>query len=733
MKQTAKLRWSAGASGLWPILEQTARAGSSIGHHCAPVIDLLIRLWLAQAFLVIDLERAMATSGSLAGGGAALVLRGVTGSGVGVAFEAACPFLLAFGLGTRVAAFALLAQLLALTPKHNGISLAPCWSVLLGWLIVTGAGTLSVDWLVGGGVRASALPFARVLSDWTTRASRLATPCMLLLIRLWIALLPAALSLSAMGHPDLAHMAPDSAWLPLAPSTFDRLPAAVTLLFAILVALGLLTRAFGLALLLSALPDAYTATNGILWWSLLLALPVLHGPGPLSIDHWMLEAVRRRGRDAAAARIALLGRLPHVVVVGGGFGGLAVARSLHVAPCRITVVDANNYHLFQPLLYQVATAGLSPADIATPIREVFRDQENVRVLLGTVTAVEHKARRVVIGAGTISYDFLVLATGARHSYFGRDEWANDAPGLKSIEDALGIRRRLLLAFEEAEVCEDPAVRAALLTFVIVGGGPTGVELAGALAELAREGLAREFRTIDPADARVILVQSGPVLLPTFPPALSRAAALSLEALDVEVRTGARITSVDEGGVAIGDDRVAARTILWAAGVMASDAARWLGAATDRSGRVIVGPDLSVAGHDDVFAVGDVAASDAWHGMPVPGLAPAAKQGGQYVARVIAARLAGQPAPPRFRYRHLGSLATIGRRSAVADFGPLRVSGAPAWWLWGAAHVTFLVGTRNRASVIVEWIWAYLTLRRSTRLITRTGAIASVRTEPALER
>jgi NADH dehydrogenase/putative oxidoreductase len=342
----------------------------------------------------------------------------------------------------------------------------------------------------------------------------------------------------------------------------------------------------------------------------------------------------------------------------------------------------------------------------------------VRVLLGEVADVDTAARQVMLSDGArIDYDYLVLATGARHSYFGRDDWEPYAPGLKRIDDATAIRRRLLLAFEQAENCADPEERQWLLTFVIVGGGPTGVELAGAIAELARHGLTGEFRNIDPAQARVLLVQSAPRLLPAFPESLSAVSAQSLRALGVEVLTKSRVEKIDAEGVLVSGQRIGSRTVFWAAGVMASPAAHWLQAAADPAGRLKVGPDLTVPGLPNVFAIGDTALSDAWNGQPVPGLAPAAKQQGAYVASAIKARLEGRAGLPPFRYHHLGNLATIGRQAAVVDFGWVRFSGALAWWLWGVAHVFFLVDTRKRLSVAIEWFWAYLTYQRGTRLIT----------------
>jgi NADH dehydrogenase FAD-containing subunit len=381
------------------------------------------------------------------------------------------------------------------------------------------------------------------------------------------------------------------------------------------------------------------------------------------------------------------------------------------------LIDQQNFHLFQPLLYQVATAGLAPGDIATPIRELFRDDFNIRVLLGEVTGVDTRNRKVMLGDMRVPYDFLVIATGAGHGYFGHDDWAPYAPGLKSIEDATEIRRRLLLAFERAEAEEDIEERRALLTFLIVGGSPTGVELAGAIAELARYGMEKEYRRFNPASACIILVQSAPRILPTFPERLSERAQQSLERLGVEVLVNSRVELIDDQGVSINGERIPARTIYWAAGVVASPAAQWLKVEADNAGRLKILPDLSVPGFPEVFAVGDTALIHAWQGRPVPGLAPAVKQGGAYVARVIRAKLTGRKAPEPFVYRHLGSLATIGRKAAVADFGRVRFSGATAWWLWGAVHIAFLSGFRNRFSVLFDWFWAYLTFRSGTRLIT----------------
>jgi NADH dehydrogenase len=408
---------------------------------------------------------------------------------------------------------------------------------------------------------------------------------------------------------------------------------------------------------------------------------------------------------------------PHVVVIGAGFAGLSAVRALRHAPVRITVVDRHNYHLFQPLLYQVATAGLSPADIASPIRGILATQRNATVRLGRVTAIDLERRIVHLDGGEVGYDQLIVATGARHAYFGRDDWEEVAPGLKKIEDATTIRREVLSAFEHAENSDDPAARRALLNFVVIGGGPTGVELAGAIAELARKALAAEFRNIDPTQARVILVEAGPRVLAAFPEDLSAYAKAALEKLGVEVRLGQPVTECDAAGVTVAGERIEARTIVWAAGVAASPAAKWLGAEKDRAGRVKVAADLTLPGRPEVFVIGDTALCLDETGRPVPGIAPAAKQQGAYAAGAILARIAGKPVPPPFRYRHLGNLATIGRKVAVCDFGFVRLRGRLAWLLWGAVHIFFLIGFRNRVAVLLDWLWAYVTYKRGSRLIT----------------
>ena len=408
---------------------------------------------------------------------------------------------------------------------------------------------------------------------------------------------------------------------------------------------------------------------------------------------------------------------PRVVIAGAGFGGLTATKSLAKAAVDVTLIDAQNHHCFQPLLYQVATAALSPADVAWPIRAILRNQQNARVIMAQVTGVDVEARRVHTTEVDLAYDYLVLATGATHSYFGHDDWAPYAPGLKHISDATEIRRRFLMAFERAEVVEDDAVRQRLLTFVIVGGGATGVEMAGAIAEVAQRTLRHDFRHIDPRRSRIILIEAGPRMLPAFPESLSDYAARSLQSMGVEVELGHVVIGCDGRGVTLKDGRrIDAATVIWAAGVVASPAANWIDAGHDRAGRIKVNPDLSVPGRPEIFAIGDTASVTYSDGRPVPGIAPAAKQMGSYVAQVIAARVEGSKPPSRFVYHHAGDLATIGRKSAVVKLGVFQLKGFLGWVFWSVVHIYFLIGIRNRFVVALNWLWSYLTFQRGARLI-----------------
>ena len=420
---------------------------------------------------------------------------------------------------------------------------------------------------------------------------------------------------------------------------------------------------------------------------------------------------------------------PHVVIIGGGFGGLAAAQALKRAPVRITLLDRRNHHLFQPLLYQVATAGLSPGDIAAPIRWILRKQPNVRVLLAEARAIDPAARTVTLDRGSIAYDYLIVATGATHAYFGHPEWEAFAPGLKSLDDALEIRRRMLLAYEIAEREDDPERRARLLTFVVIGGGPTGVEMAGAIAEIASHTLAHEFRTISTTQSRILLIEAGPSILSTFPEDLRQAARRSLQRLHVEVLEETRVTAIDENGVSMGDRRLEAGTVIWAAGVAASPLARSLGIPLDRVGRVPIEPELHLAGHPELYVIGDLAALNGVDGQPLPGVAPVAQQQARHAARNIVRSIERQPLQP-FVYHDPGTMATIGRAAAIANLGRIHLSGLIGWLVWLFVHIMNLVGFRNRLMVLIQWAGAYISFQRSVRLITgREAGLGPPRATP----
>lgn len=685
--------------------------GSVVG-LLRPFFDLLVRLTIAFALFrsgivkAFDWDTALTLAtleypvGFMAPASAALI---------GIIIELAGALLLALGLLTRSAAIAValllgISQAVYIPTDVNLFTIG-----FMAWYVVHGAGAFSLDRLLARGLAGSALPLAPSLIRLGTISRNHVSPLLLWLFRLWIAL---TLLIAADVLPDLAN----AQFFPS--GSFAPLPALLAITLAVFALVGFCMPVVSLALLLSLTGAQFMAFNPALTMLAMLFVLIFlfFGAGYMSVDRWLYGWLQRhvlfdRRIDQVPAH------WPHVVIVGGGFGGIACVAELKRLPVRITLIDRNNYHLFQPLLYQIATAGLSPADVATPIRSLYREDGNVRVLLGEVSAVDKAAKTICCNETDIGFDWLVLATGASHSYFGKDQWAPYAPGLKRIEDAVAVRAHVLRAFERAEACSDPAEIDRLLTFVIVGAGPTGVELAGAIAELARYGLKNEYRNFDPADTRVKLVQSGPRILPAFPEDLSEKAADSLRALGVEIMLGGRVTDIQADHVMVGDVRIDTQTVLWAAGVVASPAAKWLDAEADRSGRVMVDDHLRVNGHSHIFAIGDTAASMAWDGKPVPGLAPAAKQAGKYVSRMIHAALTEAPQPPPFAYVHQGSLATIGRKSAIADFGWTKLSGALAWWLWGLVHVGFLVGVRNRLAVIVNWGWNYFTLQLGIRLIT----------------
>jgi NADH dehydrogenase FAD-containing subunit/uncharacterized membrane protein YphA (DoxX/SURF4 family) len=668
----------------------------------APFVDLWVRLCLARVFFVSGMLKLGNWQSALELARHEYPVTWLdphTAAVLGATVEVVGSVLLAVGLLVRPAALAMLLLSLVIQFAYQNLDINLFWAAMFGWYLVLGPGSLSLDRVLAKGLRNSPLPLASQAIEAGERLARFAGPVYQLALRLWLATALAGLALPPAFFPT---------------ATAAMVPRTLGLFAAAFLALSFATPLVAGALL-TTLSGAWMMSQqeGLsLYAPLLFALLGTYGAGALSLDRVLTGWIGRRASTGGA--------LPHVVIVGGGFGGMACAAGLRHERVRVTLIDRRNYHLFQPLLYQVATANLSPGDIATPIRAVFRDDPMIAVLRDTVTGVNADDQTVLMDDRAIKYDYLVLATGASHGYFGHDEWAVHAPGLKFVDDAVAMRRRILEAFERAEVTDDPAERESLLTFLICGGGPTGVELAGAIAELARHGLEKEFRNFDPSAARIILVQSGPRILPPFPEKLSWIAHASLERLGVQVMVGSRVEAIDVDGVVVNGKRITASTVLWAAGVVASPSAAWLGQIPDSAGRLKVTGDLSVPGMPNVFAVGDTALALAWKGMPVPGLAPAAKQGGAYVAAVLRARLEGRSPPPPFRYRHQGSLATIGRKSAVADFGWIRLWGSIAWWLWGAVHVLFLVGVRNRLSVMVGWMWSYFTYGVGVRLITGDG-------------
>lgn len=639
----------------------------------------------------------------------------------GIAIELIGPVLLIVGFLTRPAALAMAVLTIISQAVYIPTTTNLIVSAMLIWYVVHGPGAFSFDRVLAGGMKASALPLARpTILMWEWSRQHLA-PIVMALTRIWMGV--TLLTFAGVIEPAVEVQS----WLPT--TIFLGFPDWLAIISAVFffTGFGAVIVSYGLFFLIAIFMVAGAHPNVTLFPFLYLAIYEAKGAGTLSVDRAILAWMEKNiFFDREYSEIP--DRWPHIVVIGAGFGGLAAVEKLKRLPVRITLIDKRNYHLFQPLLYQIATATLNPADIATPIRSLFRADGNVRVLKGEVHDVDPEAKTVTYGDGQeLTFDRLVLATGATHSYFGRDEWGAYAPGLKTVEDGVAVRASILNAFEEAEASDDPDKIRRLLTFVIVGAGPTGVELAGAIAELAKMNVEREFRTVDPASARVILVQSGQRILPAFPEELSEKAAKSLEALGVEIRTGARVTEIAETHVCIGEETVIeTETVLWAAGVMASPAAKWLDAESDRSGRIKVNDWLRVVGkdgevHRDIYAIGDTAGSNGWDGNPVPGLAPAAKQAGAYVSRLVEAELLGKECPGHFCYKHQGSLATIGRKSAVADFGPFHMSGASAWWLWGLVHVGFLTGARNRVTVVINWAWNFFARHAGVRLITEKQA------------
>ncbi len=680
-----------------------------------PYVELIIRLWVAKLFFLFGIQQLMHWTADLqivVEENPFPLLAPIVSAYLSTGANLICAILLALGFMTRYASLPLLILGVITQFRFEPFDTQLFWIALFCWYAIHGAGPISLDNLLRRGLEDSAIPLVPRAIRFSRWLRSRGSPYYLAGLRLWLG---SALVIAALPDAQLMGAGAER-WLPL--DVAMRVPMAAALVGAVGLLLGAGTRYVALLLLLGLFTFSVVdpRQSDSIYLLMLLAILGAHGGGVLATDalakRWLSRFSLVQSNVDPASR-----NWPRVVIVGAGFGGLRCAQALKGANAAVTLVDRNNFHLFQPLLYQVATAALSPGDIAMATRQIFRDAPATQLLLSTVTGIDTEKRLVLTERREIPYDYLVLATGATHSYFGKDEWATHAPGLKHVEDALEIRRRILTAFERAEESVSEPERAALLTFLIVGGGPTGVELAGAIAELAHFGLNQDFRTFDPANARIILVQSGARLLPSFPERLSKVAHSELQKLGVEIRLASRVNHIDEGGAQIDNERIEARTVLWAAGVAASPAATWLNALSDRAGRIVVGEDLRVPGLANVFAVGDTVASNAWDGQPVPGLAPAAKQAGAYVAKQIRALIDDRAPMPAFRYRHLGSLATIGRKAAVADFGAIKLSGAPAWWLWGVVHIGFMLGVRNRVATLLNWFWSYLKFGGGIRLIT----------------
>ncbi len=700
----------------------------------APLLDIIRRPAIAHAFFLSALVKIADWDNALylsANEYPVSWMNPVLAAYVGVTIELVGALLLSLGLMTRFAALGLLILTIVMQFAYQPVNAQAFWIIMLGYWVVKGGGLKSIDFLLRG-LKDSALPLAQSFAAMFHWLQYSAGPFYFLFMRVWIAGVlyvaghTAMESMSLIGWLQFLEYQPQLSVLRMSDASFWA--TLVCGAGAISLALGFATRFWALLALImlgsataqTGVSDAQTAA--FFYWIMLLSILFFSGANKISLDHLIRRALGKLFPEFSGQFPATSDSMPHVVIVGGGFGGVAAASALRTTACRVTLIDKHNYHLFQPLLYQVATAGLSPSDIAVPIRSLFRDQDNIRVLMGEVNGVNKQKRQVMCVDGkVIDYDYLVLATGARHSYFGKDEWSAFAPGMKKVEDAIAVRGKLLKAFEMAENTDDAAKREALLTFVIVGGGPTGVELAGALAELAHQGMEQEFRNIDPSKARIYLVEAGPRLLAMMPEDISAYTKEALEKLGVTVMTGGRVEMIDADGVIVSGQRITSVNVIWAAGVQASPAAKWLAVEADRAGRVKVNTDLTVIGEESIYAIGDTAWADVWNGKPMPGLAPAAKQSGQFVARHIRAKIEGATPKKAFSYQHYGSLATIGRKAAVADFGKFRVKGALAWWFWGFVHIAFLANMQSRIAVMVEWFWAYLTFKRSTRLITDTTA------------
>ena len=693
---------------------------SFLGRIAWPIIDFAFRAWMANQLLIAGVLMAHNWDNSVLFAAQEYPvpwLNPKLEAFLGIAAEIGGGVSLLLGIFTRLGALSVLLFALAIQVYYVTLDVNLFWIALMAGYLLRGPGPISLDHLLEQGLNRSPLPFSTILTAFFDATRSFFSNLYLLALRLWLVITLLIVSYES----GISNYSPSLySWFPLhsAPLIFSSL----SLLFAILFALGLATRfAAILGFIIVSLVQGSIGDIGYpIYWMMLMAIFFTFGPGAVSLDNLILTILKRYFPQLSGKPAFSLDNLPHVVIIGAGFGGIACAKALRHTPVKISLIDRHNYHLFQPLLYQVATGALSPADIAIPVRSIFLNQFNAQVLLGEITAIDKDNQIVTAGDLRINYDYLVIATGASHSYFGKDVWAPFAPGLKKIEDATDVRSKIVETFEHAEIASNEEERRRLLNFVIVGGGPTGVELAGAIAELSRFGMEKDFRHFDPASANIILVQAAPRILPTFSEKSSFNAQQSLEKIGVKVLVNSKVEQIDDEGVIVNGERIYSKSVLWAAGVAASPAAKWLAVEADQAGRVKVQGDLSLLNYPNIFVIGDTALSNAWQGKPVPGLAPAAKQGGNYVANVISRKIFNKSSPKQFKYDHLGSLATIGRKSAVAEFKHVKIHGAIAWWFWGFVHVSLLVGARNRISVLLNWGWSYFTFRATNLLITASS-------------
>lgn len=705
------------ADRIAPLAERISDLNDIATRQLGSLVDFAMRVWLAQHLFRSGILRLTDPEPTVWLFTFVFPIDAVTpetAAGLLTSLELIAPVFLLVGLLSRIAAVAIFVSAALSYIAYPNVIDHLAVMAMLGLIVASGPGAISLDHKFLPALANSALPFTRLSEIIRSALTTFIAPVYAVILRLGLAVLFSApvFGWAISERYGLAFFSDME--LSLTQLTLGT----IVLFAATLLAVGLLARmaSVGLAILLTVLA-LLGGDGGQAALAILLLLTIAgNGGGILSLDYVLLRAARRY-IPSLRPNAAWLADAPHVVIVGGGFGGIAAALGLRRTHANVTLIDRRNYHLFQPLLYQVATASLSPADIATPIRSLVRGAANCRVVMGRVIDVDTGAQNVVMDDQAIAYDYLVLATGAKHSYFGKDEWEPFAPGLKKIDDATEIRREILTAFENAETTDNISERERLMTFVIVGGGPTGVELAGAIAELARLGMTGEFNNIDPRDAHIILVQSAPRILPAMPEGLSKNAHDALQRLGVDVRVQHRVEEIDARGVIIGGERINAGIVVWAAGVAASPAGRWVDGERDRAGRVLVNQDLGVGAYNNIFAIGDTASCANGEKGPLPGLAAVAKQQGAFISRHLRAQIEGRPGPGEFRYKDYGSMATIGREKAVADLRGIKLSGIPAWWLWSVVHVAFMADARNRTSVILDWVWSYLTFSRRNRLIT----------------